>query len=804
MAVGSIALLSEARAEAPAANRTPVEHVTKRPVRRDEGLGTIEYRPSDKERPFFDKLDAKEKAIGGQAEGYDLEAKDRKFAGWFGIVRAVTEDAEHDQTVLTVEHKYFDGLTDAHIQAVSFNGGGDFRAVLRGVGHEIPPLSLVRAYGTPAAAKDAGMPRVDAVFVRDWHWGAFTFLAAYGKQKDSEQWRRLNRVALEEIYDPYPDEDYYEQRLGKRAADDPLYRRLLKPAGEVEADAKGLMIEVIDSLLHAKDLYPVLDLVQNVRNRHEEQAAIAVLLAAVKEDEMPSWAVCSALGRLAGPDELPPLTALLSDANPDIRARAAEALSEMGKAAAPAVPALVKALRDAEPGVRSGAAGALGMIGIPARAAVEPLKESLKDRDGSVRLAAAAALWAITFQAEPAVSMLVAGLKDADTDVRAGAARALESMGPAAVAAGPALIAALKDKDQDVRYSVVTALQFVRPEPKTAVPAIMATLKDEDSYVRAQAADALGRYGAAAQPAVPALVAALKDESESVRWQSADALGQIGPPAAKAVSALIDVLQHDTAETARRSSAEALGSIDAEGRAAVPALIQALSDQSAKVRQSAAAGLGKIGPKAKAALTALKAATKDEEPLQIVAAEALWKIDRDSDTAMPVLLRALADGNYPGLAAGALGTIGPAAKTAVPALAKVLRQENGYAQNCAAQALGNIGPGAEAAVPALVDALELRDDAYPCAVDAAEALWRINQHPRAIPVLVELLATDNGVLPAAEALGRIGPAAKEALPALREAANNPDPAVRQAVTEALRKVSGQAPAKTAKDQPKKP
>ena len=192
--------------------------------------------------------------------------------------------------LLTVEHKYFDGMTDAHIQAVSFNGGGDFRAVLRGVGHEIPPLSLVKVYGTIAAAKDADMPCVNAVFVRDWHWGTFTFLAAYGTQKGSEKWRKQNRVPLDNIYDPYPDNSYYEQRLGKRTADDPLYRRLLKPAGELKPDTKRLMIELIDSL-DAKNLFPVVGMVETIQKRHEERAAVAVLLAAIKEDEIPSWSV---------------------------------------------------------------------------------------------------------------------------------------------------------------------------------------------------------------------------------------------------------------------------------------------------------------------------------------------------------------------------------------------------------------------------------------------------------------------------------------------------------------------------------
>ena len=101
-----------------------------------------------------------------------------------------------NRTVLTIEHKYFDGLTDAHLQAVSFNGAGDFQATLTGTGHRIPPLSLVKVYGNVTQGKPGALPRIDAVFVRNWHWDAFTFLAAYGTQHGSEEWRQVNEVPL--------------------------------------------------------------------------------------------------------------------------------------------------------------------------------------------------------------------------------------------------------------------------------------------------------------------------------------------------------------------------------------------------------------------------------------------------------------------------------------------------------------------------------------------------------------------------------------------------------------------------------
>lgn len=194
----------------------PVEQVLKKPRKDNGGLGTIFYKPSKNEKPFFEKLERTEQQTGGLAGDYDISKKDKTYIGWFGIVRRVEVREAENQTTLLVEHKYFDGLTDSHIQALSFNGSGDFTVVLSGIGYKIEPLTLVKVYGVASIPDDKSKPQVNAEFVRNWHWGTFTFLMASGEQRGSEEWRKLNSVDLDDIYDPYPDEEYYKKRLGKR------------------------------------------------------------------------------------------------------------------------------------------------------------------------------------------------------------------------------------------------------------------------------------------------------------------------------------------------------------------------------------------------------------------------------------------------------------------------------------------------------------------------------------------------------------------------------------------------------------
>ncbi len=76
-------------------------------------------------------------------------------------------------------------------------------------------MQLVRVYGMVENGKEIPVT-VDADFVRVFPWKTFTFLDCYGKDNSNPTWRKLCKVPLENIYDPYPNDAYYEQRLGKR------------------------------------------------------------------------------------------------------------------------------------------------------------------------------------------------------------------------------------------------------------------------------------------------------------------------------------------------------------------------------------------------------------------------------------------------------------------------------------------------------------------------------------------------------------------------------------------------------------
>lgn len=163
--------------------------------------------------------------------------------------------------------------------------------------------------------------------------------------------------------------------------------------------------------------------------------------------------------------------------------------------------------------------------------------------------------------------------------------------------------------------------------------------------------------------------------------------------------------------------------------------MEQLNDDDFNIRRRAAYVLGRIAPAAKEAIPALTGALQDRHM------ETRW------------------------YAIDALGSFGPAAKNAVPSIIASLRekQNDETVRRRGARSLGRIGPAAGDAVPVLAEALTSDDALY--RVAAAEALWRINRHPRALRTLAEALGqgeTDSAFA-AAMALASLGSADSSAV-----------------------------------------
>ncbi len=333
---------------------------------------------------------------------------------------------------------------------------------------------------------------------------------------------------------------------------------------------------------------------------------------------------------------------------------AAEALSQIGK---PAVPALIAALKHSSHETRLHAVQCLWDIK-DARA-FQPLIEAMATQDGNMRVRAVQALIALddprTFDA------MADALKDENIYTRQAAAKAFELLRDSR--AFEALIPALNDKDREVKIAAASALAYI-DHPDVVEP-LLQSLKDDDWYVRRWIASAFAKVN---DPRiVDALIGRVQDQSEHpvVRQTAAAALGWLG--SSRAAQPILDLLVEPDDKGYGKSDL-----ITALGRIALARAPQSDPSTSPDI----AAVLIEVLEQA------------DDDTVQR-AAEALLPL-KDSRAVNP-LIACLEHENMGlrGISAEALGEIGDT--RAVDALISALDDTYWFARKNAAEALGKLG-----------------------------------------------------------------------------------------------------------------
>ncbi|MEX2187623.1 MAG: hypothetical protein WD875_12545, partial [Pirellulales bacterium] len=206
---------AEANPKADGKKRIPVEHSQRTEFR---GFTSNGYEPTKAEaKAEKPGVIENEHAEFNATTADVLTGKAGKRIAWCGIIREINVDKKANETRLLVEMKYFDHIVDAHIQLVSIYSAGDFTVTLPGVGYKLKPLSLVRVIGV-VTKDEKDVPHVKAEYLRNWDWGHFSFMD-YGKDAGNPKWAELRKVSGDDVYSPNPDDQFYEERLGKRPAE---------------------------------------------------------------------------------------------------------------------------------------------------------------------------------------------------------------------------------------------------------------------------------------------------------------------------------------------------------------------------------------------------------------------------------------------------------------------------------------------------------------------------------------------------------------------------------------------------------
>lgn len=330
--------------------------------------------------------------------------------------------------------------------------------------------------------------------------------------------------------------------------------------------------------------------------------------------------------------------------------------------------------------------------------------------------------------------------------------------------------------------------------------------EDQTPRKRRAAALALGQIisdskgtEAIAKAALPPLAKAVRsDPSPIVRGQAAAILGQ--QPAeqgAAFVSDLVECLRGEKDPAAKKDVAVALGRFGVLSRPAVIALIAALKEPDPGAKAAVANALGRIGPDARGAVSELLLLVKDADAgVRRAAIFALGRIDPEDpgpvSAALCSALKTEMDRDLRLETITSLGLLGDRSREVAEVIASALSDKNVDIRRQSARSLARLGRGAKGVAQKLMDTAKSDTD-KDVRLDAVHALGVAfgSEAKDLIPFLCERLKADPDYevrIGIADELGALGPAGKDALPALRAAQTDSQIKVRAAAAAAVKQI----------------
>lgn len=463
---------------------------------------------------------------------------------------------------------------------------------------------------------------------------------------------------------------------------------------------------------------------------------------------------------------LPILQAALADPNPAIRRHTAYTLGLLGPLAKSVAPAVQKLCTDPDPKVRSAAFAAVKSLGLADPVAMAAL---LTHKEPDIGPLAAELIAPLAEIPDGMIPPLTAALESDTELIRLAAA---EALGTAGNKAGP------KAADQ-------LAAVLRKTYPADANPMMAWREGQEFAYWQA-----LVRIG---PPAVPALTGLLTYPYPLVRAYAAQSLGEIMPPSKAAAPTLLKVLQDDRYAVVIVAAACALCRIGENQAEAAKRIQDALNAPDARVNGFAIEAVARMGPAGKELIEpALGKADSTDPYTRYAVAELIGSLDAGSFTkALPALRKLLVDQEsvIRERAGRVLEKLGPAAAPAAADLGKALASEKESAvRDQFLDALSAMGPGARPAVPGVLPIITDTMSDRNTRVKAIRAAATDAANPAVGPALEQASADRDEEIRAAAitAMGQLDPIPRATLAVMVKTANSdPEYAVRAAAARGL-------------------
>ena len=344
------------------------------------------------------------------------------------------------------------------------------------------------------------------------------------------------------------------------------------------------------------------------------------------------------------------------------------------------------------------------------------------------------------------------------------------------------LVRATENGDPISRNIAVRLLGHLGDKATAALPQLRALMTKEQAPLAANAAIAIARIDSTVKDVVPRVMDVLIN-SENDHYDAQAALKNLGPNAAEVIPKLIEFTQDPT--LANRAF-PILGRMGTAVKPALPTLRDAVFKPT--LGYMAAHALSELGPDAAELgpyfLERLKAG--DESPYLALAMSNMGEPARE---AVEVLRKRLQQDQHRILAAERLDALGAVAAPAVPDLIKLANSENERLRRAAQRAIYSISP--TSADTAQVIAVALSDPDPQVRQAAERALGKLGEHSLSIlPQVITATEKSRGLRRSQFVvwLGRQGPAAKEAIPALTKLEKVDDLRLRAKVRDALKSI----------------
>jgi HEAT repeat protein len=332
--------------------------------------------------------------------------------------------------------------------------------------------------------------------------------------------------------------------------------------------------------------------------------------------------------------------------------------------------------------------------------------------DPQLILRSAMALGYFGAAAEPAVPVLADSYERGDSFIKSVLAATFSRLGPTARHAIPALLqdavgSVRRSSGSQVNIAAIRALASVDPRGAASARELVPLLMNSNSWVALATVQTLGIMAKHSPWLVPKLAEPLDHPSWMVNQAAANQLKELKALKHAHIAPFLQRLSSsDSAERAR--GAAVLRQAEEFAREVTPALVRTVSDPESSVREAALRSLYAFARSTNVA--AVHRALAAEAVLKHGPDELSWpmigllpQLVPQLDHAIPLLVAALGNPGerIRGNAAQTLGTLGPAARDAIPFLEKLLTDEWQNVREAATNALVAItaSPSGETARP---------------------------------------------------------------------------------------------------------